>query len=122
MTKIQKLEAEKFAQERRMHELLDEKRHIQDQWAKDRTSLDGRVSLLEEEVKRFVPMPAFGLAPYDAVYPTSASMGDLASKGSSVSVYNDPMARIEEMRLKIAERRSSTGSWYFGGMRAKPKE
>ena len=120
MTKIQKLETEKSEKERRVQELLQEKRHIQDQWTDERRTLDLRVRLLEEDMSRSFNAP--GLTPYDAIYPTSSSMGDLAAKGSNVSVYNDPMARMEELRLKIAERRSGTGSWFFGGMRAKPKE
>lgn len=87
--------------------------------------MDLRVRHLEEDLRHLVSnSSSFGsLTRFDAVYPSSSGVGDLASKGSTVSVFNDPMmVRMEELRLKIAERRSSTGSWYLGGMRAKAKE
>ncbi|KAL3084344.1 hypothetical protein niasHT_035170 [Heterodera trifolii] len=49
-----RLEQEKFEKERRIHELLDEKCHIQMQWNEERRSLDYRVRLLEKDLRHFM--------------------------------------------------------------------
>ncbi|KAI1707900.1 angiomotin [Ditylenchus destructor] len=120
LAKIRNLEQEKVERERRIQELLDEKQRIHNQWADERRSLDHRVRLLEQDLRHLMGSNStISLIGYPSYYPSSMnspyssairqrSSAELPTSARAAVLDDSTMARMEELRRKIADRRANS--------------
>jgi hypothetical protein len=115
LNKIRALEKEKSDKERRIQDLLDEKQRIHNQWADDRRSLDHRVRALEQNLRHITQSNGYTNTGFNSSLPANdtqlllQSMNYAQQRSPRAAVLHDStMQKMEELRLKIADRRSGS--------------
>lgn len=107
---MEALEKEKAENEKRIQDLLDEKQRIHCQWADERRSLDHRVRLLEQDLRRLMGgSPSGGLPTHynDGFYGAPRSVDSPPpSQRAALMPTEATVQRVDELivRQKIADR------------------
>jgi hypothetical protein len=110
LTKIRTLEKEKADKETRIHELMEDKQRIHNQWANERHAFDQHMKLA---ASRQNDGHGFFSSNQSSTTSTEGQIGRPTS--ARAAVFHDPtLQQMEDIRQRLAERRvapASSANW-----------